>query len=271
MKKKLLTVAGAATLALSMSFAAMADVVTSDVDYGTEGTATTNDSAWNSAANGQFAIENNQKLTFTFDSKSADTTNAVYGWVAEVTDGNSYFTITQGGTGWFAPAGCEWVSNTNNVFEIEKSWSDDDAATYAEAMGDAKVVLTVTRADNQFIFESTATGSDGVEYTQTATAVFETAPEGTLNLQVGSDHGSMVLYSVKYDEAGEVEVKEIETTELKTLKANLHPDDGLSSTTKANDDDSDSPMGTIIIVIVVVLVIAVVVAIVVSSKKKKTN
>ena len=94
MRKKLLVAAGAAVLALGMSVSAMADVVTSDKDYGAEGSAT-NSPGWNSAANGQFAIQDNKKAIFKFDSKSSDTSNAAFGWVAEITDGTSYFTVTQ--------------------------------------------------------------------------------------------------------------------------------------------------------------------------------
>ena len=152
MKKKFLTVAGAAILALSMSIAAIADdAVTADKDYGTEGQATDSSTAWGSGVNGQFAIEDGQTVTFTFDSKSADTTNAVFGWVAEVTDKTSYFTVTQGGTAWFAPPASPWGANTNNVFQVEKSWEDADASTYAAAMSDAKVELVVTRAGEQIV------------------------------------------------------------------------------------------------------------------------
>lgn len=270
MKKKFLTVAGATVLALSMSLAAMADVVTEDKDYGAAGSATDSSTAWGSGVNGQFAIEDNKSVTFTFDSKSADTTNAVFGWVAEITDGTSYFTITQGGTAWFAPAGCEWQANANNTYNVEKSWEDADATTYAEAMADSKVELTVTRAGKQIIFDSKATGADGVEYTQKITGIFETAPEGTLNLQVGSDHGSMVLYTVKYSDAGDVE--EATTKEKITLKPNLNSNSGLSSSSTSTDSDEDSSTTTIIIVVVaVVLVVAIVVGVVVATKKKKTN
>ena len=94
MKKRLLTVAGATVLALSMSVSAFAaDVVTEDKDYGTAGNAVENKTGWGSNLNGQFAIEDNQKITFTFDSQSADTSNAVFGWVAEITDNASYFTM----------------------------------------------------------------------------------------------------------------------------------------------------------------------------------
>lgn len=159
MRKKLLVAAGATVLALGMSISAMADVVTSDKDYGAEGSAT-NSPAWNSAANGQFAIQDNKKAIFKFDSKSSDTSNAAFGWVAEITDGTSYFTVTQGATAWLAPDTAEWKTSGKNNFEIKKSWEDD--AAYAAAVADAKnVELTVTRAGKQVIFDSKATGSDG--------------------------------------------------------------------------------------------------------------
>ena len=61
MKKRLLTVAGATVLALSMSVSAFAaDVVTEDKDYGTAGNAVENKTGWGSNLNGQFAIEDNQ-------------------------------------------------------------------------------------------------------------------------------------------------------------------------------------------------------------------
>ena len=67
MKKRLLTVAGATVLALSMSVSAFAaDMVTSDVDYGTAGNAVEG-SEWNSAANGQFEIKDNTLRVVSLD------------------------------------------------------------------------------------------------------------------------------------------------------------------------------------------------------------
>lgn len=267
MKKKFLSVAGATVLALSMSVSAMAaDVVTEDKDYGTAGNAVENATGWGSNLNGQFAIEDNKTITFTFDSKSADTSNAVFGWVAEITDNDSYFTITQGATCWYAPAGSAWLTNTNNTYNVEKNW--EDAAVYAAAMDNAKVELKVTRAGKQIVFDSKATGSDGKEYTQKITAVFETAPEGTLYLQVGVDHGSMVLYSAKYSDAGDVE--EVTTKEKITLKPNMDANKGLATTDDTSAEKDDSSNTTVVIVVVaVVLVVAVVVGVVVATKKKK--
>lgn len=267
MKKKILLTASAAVLTLGMSVTALADVVSSDVDYGTEGVKTDSSTIWNSAANGQFSIEDGQTVTFEFDSQMSDSSIAAFGWVAEVTDGASYFTITQGGTQWYAPAGCEWVSNTNNQMSIERSWTDDEVDAYIAAMADAKVTLVVTRSGNQIIFESTAVGTDGETYTQKAVSVFETAPEGTLTLQVGSDHGTMTLYNVKYSEAGEVE--EATTVERKTLKPSLDTSAGLAG----SDDEEESPsnVGLIVGIVVAVLVVAVVVGVVVATKKKKTS
>ncbi len=264
MNKKFLATVSATVMALSMGMTAMADPITSDMDYGTAGQAGENTTGWASNINGQFAIEDGQSITFTFDSKSADTSNAVFGWVAEITDNTSYFTITQGGTAWFAPDGCDWQKNTNNTFAVEKNW--EDAAVYGTAMADAKVELVVTRAENQVVFDSKATGADGQEYTQTITGVFETAPTGTLYIQLGVDHGSMVLYSAKYGEAGEVE--EVTTPEKVTLKPNLDPNKGLSTTTDNTEDTSNSTT-IIIVVVAVVLVIAIVVGVVVATKKKK--
>ena len=101
--------------------------------------------------------------------------------------------------------------------------------------------------------------------------MLETAPEGTLYIQVGSDHGSMVLYSAKYGEAGNVEKVEIETTEQKTLKASLDSSDGLSTSSSNAEEEESSNTTIIIVVVVVVLVIAVAVGAVVATKKKKTN
>lgn len=265
MKKKFLVAAGAAVLALGMSVSAMAEVVTSDKDYGAEGSATTS-AAWGSNANGQFAIKDKQKVTFKFDSKSADTSNAAFGWVAEVTDTKGYYTITQGATAWFAEA---WNATPGeNNFEINKSWEDD--AAYAAAVADAKnVELTVTRSGNQVIFESKATGSDGKEYTLKHTGIFGIELPETLNIQLGSDHGSMVLYSVKYGEAGEVGTPPPTSApkETVTAKPNLNNKAGLADDSSSEEDDS-SNTGLIIGVVVAVLVVAVVVGVVVATKKK---
>lgn len=291
MKKRVLTAAAVAALTLNMGLVAMADVVTTDQDYGTEGQKTESP-AWNSAANGQFAIEDGKTITFTFDSQSVDASNPAFGWVAEVTDGTSYFTVTQGATAWFAPAGSEWATaNTNGTasFTVDKSWGDDTKDAYVAAMSNAKVELVVTRSGNQIIFESKATGSDNVEYTQKIIGVLEKAPEGTLNVQLGSDHGNMTLYKAVYGEAGEVE--EATTVEKITYKPSLNTPgvvtDGSSASdeTTASDkadsnsdsdsgsdskDDDDSSNGTMVIVIVVVvLVVAVVGAVLVATKKKK--
>ncbi|MCI8718104.1 MAG: hypothetical protein K1W19_01370 [Lachnospiraceae bacterium] len=267
MRKKLLVAAGATVLALGMSISAMADVVTSDKDYGAEGSAT-NSPAWNSAANGQFAIQDNKKAIFKFDSKSSDTSNAAFGWVAEITDGTSYFTVTQGATAWLAPDTAEWKTSGKNNFEIKKSWEDD--AAYAAAVADAKnVELTVTRAGKQVIFDSKATGSDGVEYTMTVTGVFDSKLADTLNIQLGSDHGSMVLYSVKYEDAGEVGTPPPTSAPKETItaKPNLNNKAGVASDSSSDEEDS-SNTGIIIGVVVAVLVVAVIVGVVVATKKK---
>ena len=272
MKKRLLTVAGATVLALSMSVSALAaDVVTEDKDYGTAGNAVENKTGWGSNLNGQFAIEDNQKITFTFDSQSADTSNAVFGWVAEITDNASYFTITQGATCWFAPDGSPWKTGYDagdNGWDIQKSWADDEANAYAEAMADAKVTLDVTRSGNQIIFESKATGSDGKEYTQTIKGIFKEAPTGTLYLQVGCDHGSMTLYSAKYSEAGKVEQATVK--EKVTLKPNMDANKGVagSNDSTSESNDSDSSTTVIVVVVAVVLVVAVVAGVLVATKKK---
>jgi len=263
MRKKLLVAAGAAVLALGMGISAIADVVTSDKDYGAEGSATSSTSGWGSNVNGQFAIQDNKKVTFKFDSKSSDPSNAVFGWVAEVTDGTGYYTITQGATAWFAEG---WNSGENN-YDIKKSWEDD--AVYAAAVADAKnVELTVTRSGNQVIFNSKATGSDGVEYTATYTGIFGVELAETLNIQLGSDHGSMVLYSVKYDEAGEVGTPPPTSAPKETItaKPNLNNKAGVAQSSSTKEDSSNT--GIIIGVVVVVLVVAVVIGVVVATKKK---
>ncbi len=270
MKKKLLTVAAATVLTLSMGMSAMAaDAVSTDQDYGAEGQKSESP-AWNSAANGQFAIEDGQTITFTYDSQSLDTSNKVFGWVSEVTDGTSYFTITQGATAWFAPAGCPWQASEaagKASWVAESNWAEDEAA-YATAMGDAKVELVVTRTGNQLIFESKATGSDGKEYTSKVTGVLETAPEGTVFVQLGSDHGNMTLYKATYGTAGEVE--EVTTKEKISLKPSLDPVGvATPTTTAAPAEDGGSNMTTVVVVVVVVLVVAIVAGVLVATKKKK--
>ena len=232
MKKRLLTVAGATVLALSMSVSAFAaDMVTSDVDYGTAGNAVEG-SEWNSAANGQFEIKDNT-------------------------------TITQGGTGWLVG---DWL--TNGQYTIEKSWEDTDAAAYAAATVGADVVLKVTRSGKQFVFESTTKGSDGKEYTQKAVGVLSEEPTGSVFVQVGCDHGSMIMYSAKYSEAGAVE--EVTTKEKVTLKPNMDANKGVagSNDSTSESNDSDSSTTVIVVVVAVVLVVAVVAGVLVATKKK---
>lgn len=264
MKKRLLTVAGATVLALSMSVSAFAaDMVTSDVDYGTAGNAVEG-SEWNSAANGQFEIKDNTTITFTFNSTTNDTSNAVFGWVAEVSeDSKNWFTITQGGTGWLVG---DWL--TNGQYTIEKSWEDTDAAAYAAATVGADVVLKVTRSGKQFVFESTTKGSDGKEYTQKAVGVLSEEPTGSVFVQVGCDHGSMIMYSAKYSEAGAVE--EVTTKENVTLKPNMDANKGVagSNDSTSESNDSDSSTTVIVVVVAVVLVVAVVAGVLVATKKK---
>jgi hypothetical protein len=261
--KKIIATAGATVLALSMSMSAMADVYSDDQDFGTAGFETDNSTAWNSAANGQYEITDGQSITFKFKS-SGDGAAAYYGWVAEITDSASYCTVTQGATGWFAPAGCEWVSNVNNQISQTKSWEDD--AAYAAAMVDADVTLVVSWSGQQFEFDSEAIGSDGETYTLKSTAVFETAPTGTLQVQVGSDHGKMTMYSAKYSDA---EVEEATTVERVTLKPNMNAV-GVGGSDSSDSESDDSNTTTIIIVVVAaVLVVAVVAGVVVATKKKK--
>ena len=224
MKKRLLTVAGATVLALSMSVSAFAaDVVTEDKDYGTAGNAVENKTGWGSNLNGQFAIEDNQKITFTFDSQSADTSNAVFGWVAEITDNASYFTITQGATCWFAPDGSPWKTGYDagdNGWDIQKSWSDNESwASLGVKLADGTVDLEVTRAGQQIIFDSVTQSNDGRIYTQKVTATFQNAVQGDLYIQLGVDHGSMTLYNVKYSgNTAQATTKETTTKETTTKK-----------------------------------------------------
>lgn len=260
--KKIFATAGAVVMALGMTMSAMADVYSTDQDFGTEGVSTESTSLWNSAINGQYEVEDNQSVTFKFKS-SGDGAGAVFGWVSEITDGNgSYCTVTQGATGWFAG---DWMSDVNNVLSHEKSWDDD--AVYAAAMVDADVTLVVSRAANQFEFAAEAIGNDGVTYTMKSTAVMSAAPEGTLQIQVGLDHGKMTLYSAKYSDA---EVEEVTTVEKTTFKPSLDTP-GVSNTSTTNDEEEDSSNTTtiIIVVVAVVLVIAVVAGVVVATKKKK--
>lgn len=275
MKKRILSVAGATVLALSMSFTAMADVVTSDVDYGTAGQAGASETAWNSALNGQFAIEDGQSITFTFDSKGDTATNIAFGWVSEITDGTSYFTMTQAAGHWYAPEACDWVKAGDNTAVVETNWKHDDPESaeykaFAEAAKDLKgTVLVVTRSGNQVVFDATQKGADGTEYKTKVTGVWGTAPTGTLKVQLGVDHGSMVLYSAKYGEAGQVEEVETEApTEKVTLKVNTQAA-GVSSNDSADTEEEGNSSTTMIIVVVaVVLVIAVAGAVVVATKKK---
>lgn len=266
MKKRFLSLAGATVLALSMTVSAMADMITQDVDYGTEGSAVEG-AEWNSAANGQFELKDNTTITFKFNSTTKDTSNPVFGWVAEVSeDSTNWFTVTQGGTGWTVGT---WNTN-GSQFTVEKSWDDADGTKYAEAMVGADVELTITRVDEQkqLVIESKATGNDGNTYTQKATCVLAEVPTGSVFAQVGCDHGSMIMYTAKYAEAGEVE--EATTKERKTLKVNTDPNKGLStSNTTTTDEESSSNTTVIIVVVAVVLVIAVVVGVVVTTKKKK--
>ena len=261
----------AGILAVSTGSRAMAnELVTGDKDYGMNGQMVSND-GWDSSLNGQFLIQEGQTVSFHFDSHSLDDSSPVFGWVAEVTDNENYFTITQGATCWFAPDGTDWkkgFDNGKNSWDIQKSWADDEANAYAEAMADAKVTLDVTRSGNQIIFESKATGSDGKEYTQTIKGIFKEAPTGTLYLQVGCDHGSMTLYSAKYSEAGKVEQATVK--EKVTLKPNMNANKGVagSNDSTSESNDSDSSTTVIVVVVAVVLVVAVVAGVLVATKKK---
>ena len=108
-------------IAVSTGSRAMAnELVTGDKDYGMNGQMVSND-GWASSLNGQFLIQEGQTVSFHFDSHSLDDSSPVFGWVAEVTDNENYFTITQGATCWFAPDGTDWkkgliTEKTHGIF-----------------------------------------------------------------------------------------------------------------------------------------------------------
>ena len=261
--KKFLAVAGATMLTLSMAVTAMADVVSENKNYGDAGQVVENKTGWGSNLNGQFLLKDNSTVTFTFSSQSADTSNFVFGWVAEITDDTNYFTVTQGATGWFG-GGTDW---NNGQITHEKSWKDEENAAYAEASTDLDVTLTVTRSGKQGMFESKAVDANGKEYTTKSVCVWETAPEGDLKIQLGVDHGSMTLKEVKFAEAGEVE--EVTTKERVTFKPSLNSDAGVANTDNEPAEEESSSSTMVIVVVVVVLVVAVVAGVLVATKKKK--
>lgn len=135
----------AGILAVSTGSRAMAnELVTGDKDYGMNGQMVSND-GWASSLNGQFLIQEGQTVSFHFDSHSLDDSSPVFGWVAEVTDNENYFTITQGATCWFAPDGTDWkkgFDNGKNSWDIQKSWSDNESwASLGVKLADGTVDL----------------------------------------------------------------------------------------------------------------------------------
>lgn len=118
MKKSRFWAAGflmAGILAFSTGSRAMAnELVTGDKDYGMSGKTVSSYDSWGSSLNGQFLIQEGQTVSFHFASHSLDASVAVFGWVAEVTDNENYFTITQGATCWFAPEGTDWKKGYDN-------------------------------------------------------------------------------------------------------------------------------------------------------------
>ena len=111
-------------------------------------------------------------------------------------------------------------------------------------------------------------GNDGKEYTQKAVGVLSEEPTGSVFVQVGCDHGSMIMYSAKYSEAGAVE--EVTTKEKVTLKPNMDANKGVagSNDSTSESNDSDSSTTVIVVVVAVVLVVAVVAGVLVATKKK---
>lgn len=224
MKKSRFWAAGflmAGILALSTGSRAMAnELVTGDKDYGMNGQTVSETAGWGSSLNGQFLIQEGQTVSFHFASHSLDTSVAVFGWVAEVTDNENYFTITQGATCWFAPEGTDWkkgYDNGKNSWDIQKSWSDREQSEYAIAVEYSTVDLKVTRAGKQIIFDSVTQSNDGRIYTQKVTATFQNAVQGDLYIQLGVDHGSMTLYNVKYSgNTAQATTKETATKETTT-------------------------------------------------------
>lgn len=215
-----------------------AEIISSDKDYGT-GSYTESYTTWNSAANGQFLIREGDKLTFSFHSISANTSTSVFGWVAEVTDLTSYFTITQGRSAWIAPTGCEWAINPKNYIDIKADWTNE--YQYIEDVKEADVILEVIRDGKEIRFDSTSTGKSKT-YHQHAVGYLDSIDTNSqLYIQLGSDQGSMTLYSVKYQNQKEQKTTETETQETATVKLNLNP----STASKEQDTTKDKTQETV--------------------------
>ena len=252
MKKSRFWAAGflmAGILAVSTGSRAMAnELVTGDKDYGMNGQMVSND-GWASSLNGQFLIQEGQTVSFHFDSHSLDDSSPVFGWVAEVTDNENYFTITQGATCWFAPDGTDWkkgFDNGKNSWDIQKSWSDNESwASLGVKLADGTVDLEVTRAGQQIIFDSVTQSNDGRIYTQKVTATFQSAVQGDLYIQLGVDHGSMTLYNVKYSgNTAQATTKETTTKETTTKETTTKKEETTKKKEEATTKKSASKEGT---------------------------
>lgn len=246
MKKKLLTLAMAATMAVSTVISAFA-------------AETLTGTAWwtGSQVGKDYAVPENGSTTLVVESEAGTGGEAFSVEVYKPGTGNNdgyFFTTGSDGNAWLAEA----LANNGTV---SCPFADNNGADPLKFISGHTYEVTVTRnANNLEVVYFDATDSKEM-YKMTAECTVDLPAE--LNVHVMAQVGS---YTV------DVKAEEEDTTEEKTTekKADDKEDNKADSnkTTEAKEDADDEGINPMVIVVVIVVAVVVVAGIVVATKKK---
>ncbi len=272
MKKKLLTMAMAVTMALVAMFSAFAE--TKDV---------TIDAAF-SANTGDEAVTGDFDVTYTFNNASKDTSANWNNFAVEVFDAaGNYITVRADAFGVGA--------GTGDYNEVLGTWNEESKMTwtgtpvdeagwqqFAKDMADADVTVNVKRADKVITFKyDIKAGNNTYNFVGTTPEI----PALADDLSVHITGEKVALTNVKFtNNAGTTEATSIneENTTADNEEATTENDE--NDTTKAEKDTTqeqatdeqesadNEKMSPVVLVVIVVVAVVVIVGIIIATKKK---
>ena len=268
MKKKLLTLAMTATMALSMVFSAFAE---------TKDTLSSSNPFVNT---GDEKLEGDFDITYTFHTKSTLADNwdtfAVEFYsdaVTAGTTGKGFLTLRADTFGWWAEGWNEAKDGTA-VNDVNANWKTEGTAvwdTWKTDVADADVTINAKRKGETITVEYIIKGANNSEYkfTNSIENIHGFGDYVYAHLTMAQSTGVQVdLTNVKFtnnggaagtDDKNDTDDKKEETTTKTPAK-----------TTTANNDknEEESGMNPVVIVVIVVVAVVVVAGIVVATKKK---
>ena len=235
MKKKLLTLGMAATMAVSTVISAFAAETLTGTAW------------WTGMQTGKdYAVENNGSTTLTIET-DADTA----AFSVELYTTGYFFTTGSDGNGWLA----EGLKDGS----VTCPFAENGGADPGKFVAGHTYEVTVTRADKNLEMVYYDATDKAEIYKITATCVVDVPAE--MNVHVMAQVGTVTV-DVKADNADKAE----EATTKAPAKDDSK-DDTKATTTKAADEDEEG-MSPVVIVVVAVVAVVVIAGIVVATKKK---